>query len=115
LRTRANGSQSYEPVAQFDVTQNRFVAVPIDLGVESDQVFLILYGTGLRFRSSMTTVNARVGGADAAVNFAGAQGSLIGLDQANVRLSRTLLGRGEVDIALTADGKTANVVKARIK
>ena len=54
-------------------------------------------------------------GVDAPVNFAGAQGSLVGLDQVNLQLSRSLIGRGEVDVALTVDGKTANTVRINIK
>jgi uncharacterized protein (TIGR03437 family) len=36
------------PVAQFDAATARFVATPIDLGPEGEQVFLILFGTGFR-------------------------------------------------------------------
>ncbi|MGH9801276.1 MAG: N-acetylmuramoyl-L-alanine amidase, partial [Blastocatellia bacterium] len=61
LRIKADGSQIYEPVAVFDQAQNKFVAVPIDLGPDlgnaSDQVFLVGYGTGFRGRSSLGTVN----------------------------------------------------------
>jgi uncharacterized protein (TIGR03437 family) len=115
LRVKADGSQSFEPVARFDSTQNRFVAVPIDMGAESDQVFLILYGTGVRFRSSLATVSARIGGADAQVTFAGAQDQFVGLDQVNVRLPRSLTGRGDVDVALIADGQAANIVSINVK
>ncbi|MGH9844828.1 MAG: hypothetical protein ACREEM_39430, partial [Blastocatellia bacterium] len=54
-------------------------------------------------------------GVDAQVTFAGAQGGFAGLDQVNVRLSRSLIGRGEVDVALTVDGQAANTVKVCIK
>jgi hypothetical protein len=37
------------------------------------------------------------------------------LDQVNVRLPRTLAGRGEVDFELVVDGQAANVLKLRIK
>jgi hypothetical protein len=40
LRVKADGAQTYEPIARFDQAQNRFVAVPIDLGLATDQVFL---------------------------------------------------------------------------
>jgi hypothetical protein len=115
LRVRANGQQVIEPVAQWDAAQNRFVAAPIDLSVESEQVFLILFGTGLRYRSSLSSVSARIGGIDAQVLFAGAQGDFAGLDQVNVSLPRSLTGRGEVDVVLMVDGKAANTVKASIK
>lgn len=115
LRVKADGTQSYEPVAQFDPAQNRFTMLPIDLGAETDQVFLLLFGTGLRYRSSLAGVTAKLGGTDAQVLYAGAQTDFTGLDQVNVRLPRSLAGRGEIDVTLTADGKAANVVRVRIK
>ncbi|GEM_PF-1269831 len=118
LRVRPDGSQQFEAAARFDAAQNKYVAVPIDLGPESDQVFLILFGTGIRFRAALSAVNARIGGpngVDAQVAFAGAQGGFVGLDQVNVRLSRSLIGRGEVDVTLMADGRAANTVKVAIK
>ncbi len=115
LRVRADGSQSFEPVAGFDAAQNKFVALPIDLGPATDQVFLVLFGTGLRFRSNLSAVTAKIGGADATVTFAGAVPDFIGLDQANLAIPRSLIGRGEVDVMLTVDGKAANTLKVSIK
>lgn len=115
LRVKADGPLSYEPIARYDATQQRFVAVPVDLGPETEQVFLILYGTGLRFRSALAAVTCQTGGTDAPVLFAGAVDGLAGLDQINVRLARNLAGRGEVEIALTADGRAANAVRVNVK
>jgi uncharacterized protein (TIGR03437 family) len=115
VRVRGDGSQSYEPIVRFDQTQNRFVAVPIDLGPESDEVFLAIFGTGWRFRSSEAAVKVTVGGIDAPVTYAGLQPTLAGVDQINARLPRTLAGKGEADIVVTVDGKTANTVKAQFK
>ena len=115
LRVRADGSQSFEAIARFDAATNRFVATSIDLGAASEQVFLVMFGTGFRNRSSLAAVTAQIGGTPAQAPFAGAQGGLVGLDQANLLLPRTLLGRGEVDIVLTFDGKTANTVRVNIK
>jgi len=39
----------------------------------------------------------------------------VGLDQVNLALSRSLIGRGEVAITLTADGRVANPVTVTIK
>jgi uncharacterized protein (TIGR03437 family) len=111
FRRRADGSESFEPVAQFDQAQGRFVTVPIDLGPETDQVFLILYGVGFRFRSSLSAATVTIGGVNSEVLFADAAPGFVGLDQANVRLSRSLIGRGEVDVVLMVDGKAANTVK----
>ncbi|MGH9843709.1 MAG: Kelch repeat-containing protein, partial [Blastocatellia bacterium] len=109
-----NGVQTFEPIARFDNAQNRFVAVPIDLGAENEQVFLLLYGTGVRYRSGLSAVNVTIGGTDAQVTYAGAQNDLVGLDQINVGLPRSLAGRGDLEVVLTADGKTANRVQVRI-
>lgn len=115
LRIRADGSQSYEETTQFDAGLGRLVARPIDLGPEGDQVFLILFGTGIRFRSSLSAVTVNIGGTNAEVGFAGAQPDFIGVDQVNVRLQRSLAGRGEVDLSLAVDGQTANTIRASIR
>jgi uncharacterized protein (TIGR03437 family) len=115
LRIKADGSQSYESVAQFDPAQNRFVARPIDFGPEGEQVYLVLFGTGIRHRSSLSSVRAVVGSRPAEVSFAGAQGDFVGVDQVNVLLPRVLAGRGELDLFLTVDGQLANPVRVRIK
>jgi len=115
VRVRADGSQVNEPAIQFDAMQGRFVAVPIDLGPETDQVFLVLFGTGIRNRSAPEAVTAKIGGVDATVSFAGAQGGFVGLDQVNVRIPRSLAGRGNVDVALTVDSKPSNTVQVNIK
>lgn len=57
-------------------------------------------------------MTARIGGQDAEVLFAGAQGDYVGLDQINVRLPRELAGRGDVDVTVSIDGQTSNTVRA---
>lgn len=115
FRLKADGSQSYESLAQFDSAQNAFVSTPIDLGATTDQVFFIGYGTGLRNRSSLATVNATLGGVAATVSYIGAQETYAGLDQFNVAIPRSLTGRGNVDLVLSVDGKTANTVTINIR
>ena len=115
LRIKADGTLLYEPVAQYDSVRNQFVALPIDLGAVNDQVFLLLFGTGVRGRSASSPVTARFGTTSAEVLYAGAQGELIGLDQLNVRVPRSLLGRGEIEIEMTVDGKPTNAVRVAIK
>ena len=115
LRVRANGSQVIEPVAEWNAALSRFVATPIDLGGENDQLYLLLFATGLRNRSSLTGVAVSFGGISGQVQYAGQQGDFVGVDQINVLLPRTLVGRGEVDLTLTADGKAANTVRLSFK
>lgn len=113
LRIKADGSQSSEPVALFDSTQNRFVARPIDLGAATDQVFLILFGNGLRYRSSLTAVSAQVGGAAVTVGYAGAQGDFIGLDQVNFVFAQ--ISGWARRSGCHVDRQAANSVKVTIK
>jgi uncharacterized protein (TIGR03437 family) len=115
LRVRADGSQVYEPVARFDETTRKFVAIPIDLGSPGDKVFLVLFGTGIRGRQSLSTVKAAMGGRIAEINYAGPQGSLFGLDQVNALIPRELQGRGDVDVLLNVDGQISNKVIINIR
>ncbi|MGH9832781.1 MAG: hypothetical protein ACREBD_03405 [Blastocatellia bacterium] len=73
----------------------------------------LLFGTGVRHRSLLDRVSVKMGGIAAPVSFAGAQG-LTGLDQINVAIPRSLIGRGEVDLTLIVDGQIANVVRINI-
>ena len=113
-RVRADGSQSLVSVAAPN-TAGQQVPTPIDLGPESDQLFLVLFGTGLRGRTAQSAVTATIGGVAAEVLFAGAQGDLAGLDQVNLRIPRSLAGRGGVEVLLRVDGKQANTVRLSIK
>ncbi len=116
LRVKADGSQVFEHIARFDQALNRFVAIPIDLGSSTDQVFLILFGTGIRYRSFFNSaVGLTIGGVTAQVLYAGEQGQSVGLDQVNGRIPRSLAARGDVDVVLIVDGKQANTVRVNIK
>ncbi|MGE0130295.1 MAG: SBBP repeat-containing protein [Blastocatellales bacterium] len=115
LRVKTDGTQVYEPVASFDAAQSRFAPVPIDLGPQGEQVFLLLFGTGLRGNNGLQTVSVKIGGVDAETLYLGAQGGFVGLDQGNVRIPRSLAGRGEVDVVVTVEGRTANTVRVSIK
>ena len=115
LRVNADGKQAYEPIVRFDRATNRFVAVPINLDAQTDQVFAVLYGTGIRGRSALSQVQCLIDGIACEVQFAGAADEFTGVDQINVRLPGILIGRGEVDAVLTVDGKTANTVRLNIK
>ncbi|MCI0337641.1 MAG: SBBP repeat-containing protein [Acidobacteria bacterium] len=115
VRVKPDGSQLVEAVSRFDQAQNKFVAIPIDLGQETDRVFLSIFGTGWRFRSSESAVKVTIGGIDVPVTYAGIQPTFVGLDQINVQLSRSLAGKGEVDMVVTVDGKTANTAMVSVR
>ena len=108
-------SHTTENLLEFDSANNRWLSKLIDLGKEKEEVYLILYGTGVRFNSGLSTVSATIGGVRATVSYAGAQGSLVGLDQVNILIPRALIGRGEVDVALNVGGIAVNPVRIRVK
>src|SRR5262249_49272432 len=56
-----------------------------------------------------------IGGVNAPVIFAGAAPDLVGADQANLAIDRSLAGRGEVDVVLIVDGKPTNAVRVTFK
>nr|MDQ3014063.1 hypothetical protein [Acidobacteriota bacterium] len=115
LHYRSGNLLFSEPLAIFDGNQNQFVAHPIDLGPEGDDVYLVVYGTGARYCSALQAAKAKIGGVDADVKFVGAQNDFAGLDQINILVPRGLAGRGEADLVLTVDGVQANAVRIRIK
>lgn len=111
LRVR-NGQQLFEPVSRLDGGSQ--VAIPIDLGPETDQVYLLLFGTG--FRNSFSGVSVTMGGTSVPVLGYAAVDGLAGLDQCNVGpLPRSFIGRGNLNIVLMAGTKTANTVSVNIK
>ncbi len=111
-RLTAAGEHASESL--FECIADRCDAKPLDLSVPGDTVILVLYGTGIRGRSSLEAVEATVGGTPARVLYAGAQGSE-GLDQVNLAMPPGFAGSGLVDVQLVVDGKPANPVWIRIK
>jgi uncharacterized protein (TIGR03437 family) len=112
-RIRSDGSVSFEPVIQMN-QPGSFEPVAIDLGPETDAVYLILFGTGWRGGGANSSVTVRIDGEEVPVLYAGGQGEFVGLDQLNVRLPRQLMRRGEVTLTLEVDGLIANPVRISI-
>jgi len=105
---------SQEPLSLWDGT--KIVAREIDLGPETDQLFLVLYGTGFRFNGGLSLVQASLGGKSLNVGFAGPQGYFVGEDQINLGpLPRSLAGSKSVNLVINIAGKAANMVTVNIK
>jgi uncharacterized protein (TIGR03437 family) len=111
LRIGMGGAQQYEPVSQYDAAQKRFITRPLDFGFEGDQLYLLLFGTGIRYPQDPNNVIVKFGSVESRAIYAGPQGGFVGLDQINVPVSRSLAGRGELDVILIVDGKTSNALK----
>jgi len=110
------GSQTtIEPIAIFDPDLKKWIAKPIDLGGDADQIYLVLYGTGLRGVKDRSKVKIEIGGRSVPIDYLGPQGYFIGLDQVNLPLPRDLFQSGQAEIKLTIDSKTANQVHVAFK
>ena len=114
VHAHGDNTQTIESPAIFDSNQNMYVANPINLGPDTDQVFLVLYGTGIRHHSSDPGVTATVNGVSATLQMQ-AQPTYPGIDQINIALPRALVGAGNVNIVVSVDGQTANTVTVTIQ
>jgi uncharacterized protein (TIGR03437 family) len=103
-----NGVTTNEQV--YQVVNGNITASPIALN--GDSVYLVLYGSGL---GSATSATATIGGVNATVAYAGAQGTYAGLDQYNVLIPASLAGKGSVNVMVTAGGKPSNAVNVTIQ
>src|SRR5262249_20446469 len=87
-----------------------FTATMDDKG---DQVYLVLYGTGLRHAGS---VSVSLNGTNLPVVFFGPQGEYPGLDQINVGpLPAGLAGTSLANLVVRADDRAANPVTLSLK
>ncbi len=115
VRVRA-GVQTLVTISRNDPLANPPVQPEaIDLGPEGDQVVLVLFGTGLRRRPALSGVDVSIGGVRVPAQYAGEVAGLVGLDQLNFGVPRSLIGKGEVDVVVNVSGVTGNAVRVRIK
>jgi uncharacterized protein (TIGR03437 family) len=113
VRIPANGVGSSTPLYQCAWDGSGCSASPVGLGAASDQVFLTLFGTGMRGASQST---ATVGGVAAPVASLSAEGMYDGLDRISIGpLPRSLAGRGTVPVEVTVSGSASNSVTVNIQ
>jgi len=108
----ADGTSSVANVSQCGAGGN-CSAVPIDLGLATDDVTLELFGTGIRGHSGV--VNCKIGASTLPVAYAGPQNTFVGLDQVNIALPKSLRGSGNATVVLSVDGQAANPVTVSFK
>jgi uncharacterized protein (TIGR03437 family) len=111
LRVAANGTPTVEYLFDPAKPLGSRVPVPVDLGTQSDQVFLSLNGTG--FRGATGQATATVGGLIVPVVSVTTEQEL---DVVHIGpMPRSLAGRGEVSIVVTFNDKPTNVVTASFR
>ena len=115
VRVVGDGSQTVVPVFTCGEQPLSCVPAPIRLPTEGEQVILLLFGTGIRGRTSLDQVQVQIGGFVGEVQYAGAQSEFAGLDQINVKLPPMPNIRGRQAVWLTVEGRTANMVEIRVE
>ncbi|MBV8846627.1 MAG: hypothetical protein JO307_27795 [Bryobacterales bacterium] len=114
IQVQAANPQLQGPVTVYQCTASGCASVPIRLGVDTP-IYLSLYGTGIRNRSSLSNVQVTINGIAVPVLYAGPQPDFPGLDQVNVALTLQLRGAGESNVVLTVDGQPANTVTVNVQ
>jgi len=109
LRVRANGQQSYEPLANYEGGKVTPVTIKRNAG---DKLYLVLYGTGWRGGGDTDNnagngvaenLEVTIGNAKAPVLFAGAAPGFAGLDQMNLEIPDGLTGSASL-LVKVSDG-----------
>src|SRR5215813_6595903 len=111
LRVKSNGEQSYESILLLQKTDqgDRYIPKPIDMGPEDEHVFLIIYLGGVRY-ATPGSVRVLIGGIECTPLYSGAAPGFVALDQINVEIPRSLIGRGSVKVSVTTGVASSNLV-----
>jgi len=97
----------------WQVVAGGVVPLAVSLGPSTEQIYLEMYGTGIR---NAKTVTVTMGGLSVPVLYYGAAPGYAGEDQVNIGpLPAALAGQGSVNIVLAADGQQANAVTVTIQ
>jgi uncharacterized protein (TIGR03437 family) len=95
----------------FSDSSGAMAPAPISMSDATKQVYLQLYGTGIRPANGAAGVTAQVGGVAVPVESVAAHGSLLGIDEIRVGpLPRILAGSGVSTVTVTAGGRESNAV-----
>jgi uncharacterized protein (TIGR03437 family) len=111
IRVYSGSPPVTRPITLFDCSSPPCKAVPIEIGTDAP-VYLTLYGTGIRNRSSLDLDHAfvSINGINVPVLYAGPQPDFAGLDQINVPLTPDLRGSGVAEVVLKVNQHQANTV-----
>jgi len=107
----ANNTQTVTDV--FHCTPSSCAPNPIDLSKGSSA--LVLYGTGIRHRASLSDVTVSIGDQRLPAAYAGPTPGYVGLDQVNVALPGSLEGSGTVDVSVSIAGTVSNNLTVTFK
>ncbi len=114
IATIAGNPGSQSPLPVFQCGSAGCTSVPITLGIDTP-IYVTLYATGVRNRSSLQAVHVTINRVSVPVLFAGPSPEFAGLDQVNIALTLDLRGAGESKVVLTVDGQASNAVTINVR
>jgi uncharacterized protein (TIGR03437 family) len=120
IRVAANGTQTFDSLAQLNPATGSFVPKPLAPLAPGESLFAVLFLSGTRQISDTdgnagngSAENARVviGGQEIAPVFLGAAPGQAGLEQMNIEIPRSLFGHGLVNLLVTGGGTGSNLTE----
>ncbi|MFN0172253.1 MAG: SBBP repeat-containing protein [Bryobacteraceae bacterium] len=116
VRVASDGTQTRQFVFDCAAGPGKCVSVPIDFGQMGDRVVILLFGTGIRGRSTLGAVRM-VPFLEQffEVQYAGPQSEYPGLDQVNLRIKARPDIPGDLPLQFFIDGRATNEVTIRIR
>ena len=107
IRVKPDNQQVWEGLADYDRANNNFIARPVNLGVAGDRMFLSLFLSGIRGATdtngdgnSNENIYVLINNTEVVPQYAGAQPSLVGLDQLNIEIPTSLYGLTEFTLTI---------------
>jgi uncharacterized protein (TIGR03437 family) len=102
-----DGSQQLKSLSECSA-RGRCSPIPVKIGADARQTYLILYGTGIRNAKKVT---CRLGTVQTSVTYAGPSHQFPGVDQVNLLLPADRLNlAAKIKVFLEADGEISNPV-----
>ena len=104
------GTSTVQPI--FSCDANTCTPIPIDIGDDGTQVYLVLTATGLRNQTDLSQFQVTIGGMPARVVDLQPQGVASGLDALTIQVPQPdgVVGPLEWKIQVMVDGRTSNAV-----
>jgi len=113
VTNQSSGAQTITDT--FTCSGNPPTCSAVPFSVTNGMTALVLYGTGIRGRASISDVTVSVGKQTLPALYAGPVDDFPGLDQVNVLLPTSLAGSGSIGVTVNISGTASNVLHVAIQ
>jgi uncharacterized protein (TIGR03437 family) len=108
VRIEPDGTQT--PIQLYTICGPGGCSPATGITLDNRPVYLSLIGTGIRNRTALSNVTCTIGGVNVPVEYAGPAPGFVGVDQVNLRLTKSLPTSDNDPLILSVDGRPANKV-----